>query len=782
MLPALWLQMPLLPLARPVPSRQWCKRWLLCAPLGAPMLAMTPLSAAHAQTAAGVPVQSSTPLLTRDDAQRTDPANPPPRPVFDKKLIDFAADEVVYDDAADVVTAKGNVFLRRGEQTVRASTVRWNRKTGQIIAQGNLRVVDAEGNELITEQMELSDDLALGMTHNMLMLMREGGRLAANEGRREADGRFVMTKAAYTGCDVVDEKGCSKSPTWKVTARSVVYDPKTKLVRFKGARLSLFGVSIVPLPNLTIATDGRALPGFLVPDARISANNGLEVASTYYARLAANRDLAITGYAFTKVQPMARVVYRALVDKGAYQMTGYLTRSTATSVSGGATSQQWRGYFDTNGHFQLSDKWSVDFSGRFASDRTFLRRYYINSDDTLRSTINLEHIDDKSYFSLSGWAFQTMRTTGTQGLVPIALPMLDYRRRLKDNWLGGTIELQANSLAISRSAGQNTQRAFTSAQWSLRKITPMGQIVTLTALARADAYHSSDNYLTSTEIYRGTAGWQGRVTATSAVDITWPFVGAALGGTQVLTPHIQIVSTAPTRNMAIPNEDARAIELEDTNIFALNRFPGYDRIEDGQRMTYGMEWQLERPRWRVNSTIAQSYRLSSEPTLLPQGTGLSDRMSDIVGRNEIRYRDFFKITHRYRLDHNNFSIRRVELDAAIGDDKTYAEVGYARLNRQITSGLEDLRDSNELRAAGRIALARYWSVFGSGVFDLSGNSLVAGTQISSFQPLRSRLGVSFQSDCFQFDVNWRRDYVTIGDAAKGSSFELRFSLRNLGFH
>jgi len=155
------------------------------------------------------------PAWAEQPAPSVSTPNPKPRAQFDNDKLDFSANEVEYQDDADVVTAKGDVFLRRGDQTVHADNVRWNRKTGQIIATGHLRVVDAEGNELITEQMELSDDLALGLTHNMLMLMREGGRLAANEGRRDADGRFVLTKAAYTGCDVVDATGCPKQPSWR---------------------------------------------------------------------------------------------------------------------------------------------------------------------------------------------------------------------------------------------------------------------------------------------------------------------------------------------------------------------------------------------------------------------------------------------------------------------------------------------------------------------------------------------------------------------------------------
>ncbi|HWU02815.1 MAG TPA: LPS assembly protein LptD, partial [Novosphingobium sp.] len=713
------------------------------------------------------------------------PAATSPSDQDDKtKPIDFEADEVTYDEKNSLVTATGRVFMKRDKQTVRADVVTWNRDTGKIHATGHIRVVDRTGNELLTDEMDLTDDLSLATTENMLMLLREGGRLAAAKGQRIENGQVLLTRVSYTGCDVVDSKGCSKTPSWQVTANHVTYDPDKKLVRFKAARLALFGVRILPMPSLVIATDGRALSGFLIPDFRMSAANGLELSSTYYARLADNRDLTMTGTLFTKSDPMVKMRYRALTDIGAYQLTGWVTRSTVIPVSGDTASatEQLRGAVDVNGKFQLTPEWSVAFSGRLASDRTFLSRYNINGDDLLRSTVNAERIGDKSYLSISGWAFQTLRTNELQGQVPIALPLIDWRIRPSEKVLGGQLEFEANTLAISRSAGQDTQRAFASARWDMRKVTPWGQQITFTALARGDAYHSSNNALTNSTLYQGLPGWQTRGMVLGAVDVTWPLVGSALGGTQVLTPHVQMVVVPHTPNLSIPNEDARAIELEDVNLFALNRFPGYDRIEDGTRFTYGFDWSLERSRWRVNATVGQSYRMTNLDVLFPQGTGLNDRLSDIVGRTELRYRDFFKITHRYRLDKGSLAFRRNEVDATIGSDQTYFELGYARLNRNIASALEDLQDSNEARASARVAFARYWSLFGSGVFDMSNNNLVTGQPVSSFQPLRTRLGLSFQSDCFQVDVTWRRDYVTIGDATRGSSFEVHFALKNIGFH
>ncbi|MFT4027059.1 MAG: LPS assembly protein LptD [Novosphingobium sp.] len=713
--------------------------------------------------------------------------------ITESEQIGFEADRLEYQQDSEVVKALGNVVLRRANQTVRADTVTWNRQTGQIFAEGNIRFVDADGNQLYVEKLELTDELKAGAMENMLLALREGGRLAAEKGTRGADGKVILERAAYSGCEVEDAKGCPKKPSWRITARQVIYDPDAKTVRFNGARLELFGVRLIPLPGLVVATDGRAISGPLIPDVRLSASNGVEINESYYLRLADNRDLTLTGYAYTKALPMLSAQYRALTDKGAYQITGYATRSEVIPIGAVSTGQsdEFRGYVYANGKFQLDPKWSVTFSGRLASDRTFLRRYDISRDDRLRSMIEVERIDQDSYLSISGWATQTMRVGESQGQQPFALPLIDYRRRLKDPLLGGQIELQANSLALTRTTGQDTQRAFASAKWSLRTLTRMGQEVTFTALVRGDVYHSDNNAL-SNLAYAGLPGWQGRGVAIGAVDVKWPFVGSFMGGTQVFTPRVQFVASPPIRNLDIPNEDARAIELEDSNLFALNRFPGYDRVEDGARVTYGFDWQWEKPSWRVSTTIGQSYRLSDKPQLFASGTGLSEQFSDFVGRTEVRYKDFFKLTHRFRLDKDSLAFRRNEIDATIGSQSTYLEAGYLRLNRNINFDQiyppgtplpqlqpEDLRDREEIRLSARVAFAKYWSLFGSGVFDLTDDPSVSNSD--GFQALRTRLGLAYQDDCMEIAFTWRRDYVTTGDAQRGNTFQLHFALRNLGF-
>lgn len=695
--------------------------------------------------------------------------------------IEFSAGKVDYDSVADIITAVGDVVLIREGYRLRADTVVWNRKSGKVTAQGNIRSVGPKGETAYGDSIVLTDSLKDGMIENLLLVLEDGSRLAAQKGSR-TDGIIDLKNAAYSPCAVEDLQGCPKQPSWQVKAVRVKYDPAKKRVKFEGARIELFGLPVIPLPFLSSPIGQKADTGFLVPNIQYSRNNGAEIEIPYFWRLAPNRDLKVSVTAFSKVAPLIQAEFRDLEDNGGFKITGYATYSTRINTIGAPTSsRRFRGYLDGIGKFQLSPEWSIGGSIRAVSDRTFLRRYDVSRDDRLRSTIAAERIDAASFLSIAGWAVQTLRAGDRQGLTPIALPEIDYRLRLANPVLGGKVQLQANSLFIGRTSGQDTQRAFVSAKWDLRTITRLGQDINLTVFGRGDVYHSDENENTITAIYRGEKGWRTRGIFAAAADVRWPFVGSLLGGTQILTPRLQIVAAPVTSsNLLVPNEDSRAVDLEDSNLFALNRFPGYDRFEDSYRITYGAEWAFRGNDITVDANIGQSYRLSNRAAIFPDGTGLSEKSSDVTGRTEVRFKDLIKFTHRYRLDKDTLGIRRNEIDATIGTRGTYFQTGYLRLNRNIGPTIEDLADREELRVGGRAKIARYWSIFGSAIVDLTDRREDPFAISDGFDPIRHRLGIAYDDDCLSLALTWRRDYRDTGDARLGNSFLFRLAFRNLG--
>ena len=696
--------------------------------------------------------------------------------------IDFSADQVTYDSDADVITASGAVRMARDGNYLAADQVVWNRKSGEVRAQGSVVVVTPQGDKLIGENVVLTDTLRDGTINNLLVVLESGGRIAAARGKRAGD-LTTLENAIYSPCPVTSPTGCPRRPSWSITAAQVIDDPAHQRVQFRGGRLQLFGINLPLLPVFTVGTGTDGTTGVLVPDISYSTKKGFELAVPYHWQISPNRDLTVTPHLYSGVLPAIEGKYRELDRLGAFQLGGFLTYGTIESADPDTTANEGRGvraYAEGNGRFQLDPVWSITGAFRWASDKTVTRRYDITRDDRLRNFINAERITPDSYISIAGWAFQGLRVDDIQKQIPIALPAIDARVRLGDDILGGKVELQANSLSIIRVEGQDTQRAFASAQWDLRRVTPWGQELDLTAFARGDVYHTDNAESTPVAIYSGTNGWHWRGIGALAADVKWPFVGPAFGGIQRLVPRVQLVLTPPTPNLDIPNEDARSIDLEDSNLFALNRFPGYDRWEDASRITYGFDWSLDRPNLSISTTIGQSYRIARRPGIFPEGTGLTGRLSDIVGRTRVRFGRLIDITHRYRISKDGFAFHRNELDLTIGTEQTYAQIGYLRLNRDIDPTIEDLRDKEELRVAGRLKFRRYWSIFGASVIDLTGKAEDPLSLADGYAPVRNRLGIAYEDECLELGLTWRRDYEHIGAFRKGSTFGFHLALKGLG--
>ena len=720
--------------------------------------------------------------FAQTSASATEPAAAPANA---DPTIDFSADRVEYQSDADIVTASGRVRMSREGNYLAADRVVWLRKTGEVTAEGNVVVVNPQGDKLVSEKVVLTDELRDGTIDNLLVVLESGGRIAARRATRTGD-RTVLDNAVYSPCPVTTPAGCPRNPSWRIIAARVIQDSKRNRIRFESGRLELFGVSLPLLPMFSVGTGGGkgGVSGLLIPNFSINSNNGFEIALPYHWQIGSNRDFTLTPHAYSGAWPAIEGRYRELNSLGAFQVGGFATYGKRVDSdltdNDFAAGREFRGYFEGNGKAQFDPLWSLTGAFRVATDKTVTRQYDITRDDKLRSFANLERISPDAYFSLAGWAFQGLRVDDVQKRIPFAFPALDARIRLDAPIVGGKVELQANSLSIIRAEGQDTQRAFASARWDLRRVTPWGQEMTLTALGRADAYHTDDSASTSVAIYRGTDGWHFRGIGALAGDLKWPLVGELFGGVQRLVPRVQMVVTPPTPNLAIPNEDARAVDLEDSNLFALSRFPGYDRWEDGSRITYGVEWSFERPNLSITNLIGQSYRLTRDPGLFPDGTGLTDRLSDVVGRTRVRYGRWIDFTQRFRLDKDNFAFRRNEVDLTFGSEQTYAQIGYLRLNRDISSAIEDLRDKEELRLAGRVKFARYWSLFGATVLDLTGQQEDPLSQADGFEPVRHRVALAYEDECLELGVSWRRDYERLGNFRKGSTFSFSFALKGLG--
>ena len=698
-------------------------------------------------------------------------------------VIDFAADALDYTDSDQIVTASGNVVIDRDHYRVTADRVVYNRATGQVEAQGNVTTVDAEGNRVYGDHVQLTDSLRDGAIDNILLVLADGGRLAASSGVR-VDGVSTLNTAIYSPC-AVERDGCPVKPVWAIKAVRISHDPRRHRISYKDARVEILNVPILFLPKFS-HPDGSSgtASGLLVPEIEIRKSLGVGVGLPYHLALAPDTDVTVEPWLFTQVKPALNVTARHLFDAGPVQVRAYFTASDVIDYAADGIhtidrGERPRGYFTANGQFQLSDEWRASFITRLSSDDTFDERYGLDYDDSLRSTLAFERFRDNSYLSITGWGFQNLRASKGSDTTPIVLPIVDYDWRPDATLLGGQLDLHANTMNLVRIKGQDVQRGTLQGQWSRSWLTGLGQRITGTALLRGDVYDTNDPGGATLPTYAGRPGFQTRGIALAAVDAEWPFAGPALGGTQTITPRVQVVAAPLNLNRGIPNEDARSADLEDSDLFSLNRFSGYDRFESGSRITYGLQYGLTRPRFALTSEVGESVRIDgSGAGRFLVGSGLSGQFSDIVGRNTLQYRDLFSVTQRFRLDSTSGKVRRNEIDITAGTSQTYLTVGYAYFNRNIA--VENLVDFQEVRAGARIALSRFWSAYGSVIIDLTTKSQEPTTIANGFEPIRHRLGVQYEDSCFRFGVTWRRDYISDRDFRAGSSYIFTIAFKNLG--
>src|SRR3546814_20783380 len=114
--------------------------------------------------------------------------------------------------------------MNREAIEMRADKVRWNRRRGQVFAEGNVMIKNPEGDIAYGDRIELTDSLRDGVVENLLVVLDNGSRLAAVRGTRFDNGNIELENAAYTPCPVEDDEGCPKNPSWQIRAVKVVYD------------------------------------------------------------------------------------------------------------------------------------------------------------------------------------------------------------------------------------------------------------------------------------------------------------------------------------------------------------------------------------------------------------------------------------------------------------------------------------------------------------------------------------------------------------------------------
>ena len=103
-------------------------------------------------------------------------------------------------------------------------------------------------------------------------------------------------------------------------------------------------------------------------------------------------------------------------------------------------------------------------------------------------------------------------------------------------------------------------------------------------------------------------------------------------------------------NRRIPNEDSLGYEFRDSDLFRADRLAGYDLLDTGQRVDYGMKLGLyNKDGGNYRMLIGQSLRAETNP-FLPAASGAAQRLSDVVGRVVLSPSSYLDVIYRVKTE------------------------------------------------------------------------------------------------------------------------------------
>src|SRR6266700_421373 len=661
----------------------------------------------------------------------------------------FQADEVEYDDQLALTVAKGHVEISQGGEVLLADTVSYNQRTDTITASGHVSLLESTGEVTFADFMERRDSMNTAFAQNVRMLLADRSRLAANTARRLNGNLFELRRGVYSPCDLCKENP-SAPPAWSLKAREISDNRQLKIVEFRDVTLDIDGIPIFYSPYLSEPDPSvKRASGFLTPTMGNSNTNGFHVAIPYFWAIDSDKDLTLAPRFTTRAGELLAGQYRQRFSNGMLDAIGSINYSNVGSGNNTNTGNEMRGHINASGVWHLDDTYRTGFALQRVSDQTYLLRFVFGNPllNAMISRAYLEGFEPRAATDINAYIFQPLVPGLGDSTQPIVLPVANRTWQSEPDGFGGVWKLNATLLDIVREVGTQTRRLSLGTEWDKTFRDGIGGEYKFSASLRGDGYSVSDLSpksnpdLPSAFFPVNGAPPAQRVPlsfldarAFPQVGLTWSYPLAHRGeDTTAIVEPIAGVYAGPSggNSRRIPNEDSLGYEFRDSDLFRADRLAGYDLLDTGQRVDYGMKLGLyNKDGGNYRMLIGQSLRAQTN-LFLPPASGAAQRLSDVVGRVVLSPNSYLDVIYRFRLDKSSLSNRTQEVGLNVGPENLRVGLNYLLVppqqqNQVATnpvngqSVLFGKRQQLTLNATGK--LTRYWSLAGSETINLTNSS------------------------------------------------------------
>jgi len=497
------------------------------------------------------PVRPASAQTANDHAAQNSPDKP------DKMFVE--ANELVYNDKNNTVTAEGNARVYYQGRILEADRVIYDRNTKRVFAEGHAKLTEKDGTIVHGDRFDVTDDFRDGFVESLRADTTDKTHFSAPHSERTDGETSVYDKGTYTACDAC-KNDPSKPPLWRVRAKRIIHKNEEQMIYYEDAWLEFLGVPVAYTPYLSSPDPNvKRKSGLLSPVLTYEGNLGFGFGVPIFWDLADNYDITLTPIYYTQQGFFGRAEWRHRLENGSYFIKFNGIDEKNPSVFGsepyGSGDVRLRGSIESKGEFQLADEWKFGWAGIFLSDKRFLSDYAVQSYEyssnyisETTSTAYLTGQGSRGFFDLRGYSFEGLTAQDIQSQQPVAHPVLDYNKSFdidpaKTSGVGGQVTLDFNFTSVSatnatyqaagartldsayslynvctnytpgtaagscllRGIGGDYNRATIDTSWKRKYIDPLGEVWTPFVFARANGEVVNANTTSSTS-FLSTAG------------------------------------------------------------------------------------------------------------------------------------------------------------------------------------------------------------------------------------------------------------------------------------
>ncbi|NJO54610.1 MAG: LPS-assembly protein LptD [Bacteroidales bacterium] len=739
-----------------------------------------------------------------------------PRLQAGKEML-VTADELQYDYQNDRVSAVGHVQIYNDGAVLEAERVTYDRRANTMYGEGNVRLKTKSGDVIYAERLELSQDFKQGFVDSLRLEGADRTHFAAARADRRDGDVLVLRSGVYTACEPCKEDP-KKPVAWQVKAARIIHKEGERMVYYENATVEMFGFPVAwfpyfshPDPTVTRKS------GFLTPQFQQSTKFGFAAEIPYFWALAPDYDVTLTPMITTQQGLLMQGEWRQRLINGAYTIRAAGIHQEDLSVfvrSDGSTTPGYRedrGLIESHGEFWLNERWSWGWDAVMLSDKTFLQDYDLNRNTVFgqketRSQLFITGQGDRSFFDARSVYYMGLSETDSQKQLPIVHPVLDYNYTFVPPVLGGELGFNVNLTSLSRTdadldgingdscsslssditrsncvmrgAPGTYSRLTADLHWKTKLIEPnTGQVVTPFLKVRGDtAWRDATDRSYVSEFINTDNEMVSRGMPTVGVEYRWPFIAVQSWGTQTLEPIAQFIARPNETQIGnLPNEDAQSLVFDDSNLFAIDKYSGYDRQEGGGRVNAGLQYTAQlNGAGTVNALFGQSYQVFGQNSYAVADmantgldSGLDTTRSDYVARLAYQPDGTYTFSSHYRFAEEDFEVRRLELQGSAKYERVNFGALYGRYAPQPLLGYTEWREA--VVGSTGLKITDHWSVTAAVRYDVVNDKLDT-----------TNYGIKYLDDCIGLSVNYVTDFTESGNAENVHKVLFKIDLRTLG--